>query len=149
MKQTKHTIPSPSPGCTHINSNHSLSFILLLFKGGDEHKEGDASYRLGLAYEHSGDCETALMVSRRLESICFLASAFLLHMSIINWQCSYDILTNWFLNLNISKDLVLVPGIMNASFMHAWYTKGWREKLLMIMIISLLTYQKMFRWNKL
>ncbi len=45
-----------------IYAAKSLDIFCFWFIGGDEHKEGDASYRLGLAYEHSGDCETALMV---------------------------------------------------------------------------------------
>ena len=39
-----------------------MFFCFFALIGGDEHKEGDSSYRLGLAYENSGDCETALMV---------------------------------------------------------------------------------------
>ncbi|XP_072039913.1 tetratricopeptide repeat protein 29-like [Amphiura filiformis] len=68
------TIAQSSHVDDHAAQQEAITYLQKAFEmakaSGDEHKEGDSSYRLGLAYEHSGDCETALMYHTRFMDVC-------------------------------------------------------------------------------
>ncbi|XP_072170818.1 tetratricopeptide repeat protein 29-like [Diadema setosum] len=59
---------------TDTDFQEAINFLLKAFEmakeSQDGRKEGEASYRLGLAYEQSGDCDTALMYLQGYLDIC-------------------------------------------------------------------------------